>query len=125
MNEIQHKLVKEIMEISQAQTGLINRLRVAMQSVYGHPSLNDEYEQFAMAIMSVFLISDSSEQEAIQNHVEGIAKICKFIQACERGEPMEFPTIPIPHQRLGLLTLWSSIKEETRAHTRSQACQYH
>lgn len=125
MNEKLPQLIKEVMTIIQAQTGLIPRLRLAMQSVYGHPDLRNEYEGFLVAVTAVFLISDDTEQAAIQSHVKGIAKICKFIQACERGEPVEFPDMAIPQQRLGLLTLWSSIKEEVHAHTRSQTHQYH
>jgi len=122
---ITQQIIQDISLVAQAQLDLKKRLKIAMQSVYQHPALNDEYEQFLVSVLAVYLISSSEEQKIIKTHIEALADICKFIESCEQGLSTPFPSLEIPDERLGLLTLWNSTKGEMNVITQSQCQQPH
>ena len=101
--EIKHKVAA-----LPAETTLEDKLTAAMRDARHHWMVTNEDEQFRAAVGAVMLNSDDDTRRRIEKEMLAL----RTLGTAMDGVPVDFSSVEVPEDPIGLLALWKDTKVE-------------
>ena len=101
--------ITEASEAAKGKLALITKVRSAMEVTCNHWMLTDEDLRFKAAIAGAITACDSDQEKEI---LVKEMKALNALSALFSGIPVDFSRVDMPKNPIGLLKLWSDIKEK-------------